>query len=163
MARATARLAFIVRRANPKERSMTKRLLKGAVLLGATLLAVPVAAHAQGADIGKTEYNNSCAVCHGTGGTGNGPLAKALKPKVADLTTLRKRNGGVFPFKRVYDIISGSKMVSGHGTRFMPAWGQIYNDTAPQSGADAAQGDDRSYVRGRILALIGYLDSLQVK
>ncbi len=142
---------------------MTKRLYKGTVLLGATLLLVPVAVHAQGSDIGKTEYNNSCAVCHGTSGKGNGPLAAALKPKVADLTTIRKRNGGVFPFERVYDIVSGSKMVSGHGTRFMPAWGQIYNDKAPQSGPGGAEDDGNSYVRGRILALIGYLDSLQAK
>lgn len=140
---------------------MTKRLLTGAVLLAATLLAVPVAVHAQGADIGKTEFNNSCAVCHGTGGTGNGPLADKLKRKVADLTILRKKNGGVFPFKHVYEIVDGTQMLSGHGTRFMPAWGQIYNEKAP--GPSGAQGEGSSYVRGRILALIGYIDSLQVK
>ena len=139
---------------------MTKRLLKGAVLLGAILLAVPVVAHAQGSDIGKTEFNNSCAVCHGTSGKGNGPLADMLKRKVADLTTLKKKNGGVFPFKHVYENVDGTKMLSGHGTRFMPAWGQIYNDKTPQNGAAS---DGSSYVRGRILALIGYLDSLQVK
>ena len=143
---------------------MTQRLLKGVVLLGVILLAVPVVAHAQGSDIGKTEFNNSCAVCHGAGGaggTGDGPLADMLKQKVADLTILKKKNGGVFPFQQVYETINGSKMVSGHGTRFMPAWGQIYNEKAP--GPNGAQGEGSATVRGRILALIGYLDSLQVK
>jgi len=143
---------------------MTKRVLNVAVLLGATLLAAPITANAQGMDIGKAEFNNSCAVCHGTGGNGNGPLAGMLTQKVADLTILKKQNNGVFPFSRVYDIIDGRNMVKGHGTRDMPAWGQIYNEKAPQmTGPFGTQGDYRAYVRGRILALIGYIDSLQAK
>lgn len=143
---------------------MTMRLLNGAVLLGAAILAVAVAAHAQGTGIGKAEFNNSCAVCHGTNGDGNGPLAEMLKQKVADLTTLKKRNGGVFPFEQVYEIIDGRKMVSGHGTSDMPAWGHIYSEKAPEmTGPYGTQGDYSAYVRGRILALIGYIDSLQKK
>lgn len=143
---------------------MAKRWLAGLTILGVTLVAAPMAANAQGIEIGKAEYNNSCAVCHGANAKGGGPLAEMLKQKVADLTVLSKNNGGVFPFNRVYNIIDGRNMVSGHGTRDMPAWGQIFNEKAPQmTGPFGTRGDYRSYVRGRILALIGYIDSLQVK
>lgn len=43
------------------------RCMKIAVL-GATLLAVSFPGHAQTRDIGKREYLNGCAVCHGESG-----------------------------------------------------------------------------------------------
>ena len=141
---------------------MTKSILAHVAIFGA-LMAAPVA-HAQPSDIGKAEFNNSCAVCHGPDGKGNGPLAGMLTQKVADLTTLKKNNKGVFPFNQVYETIDGSKTVKGHGTREMPAWGQIYDEKAPDmTGPFAGKADYRSFVRGRILALIGYIDTLQAK
>lgn len=143
---------------------MARRLLTAMAILGATLVAAPMVANAQGLDIGKAEFNNSCAVCHGTSGKGNGPLSGMLNQKVADLTILKKNNKGAFPFNQVYETIDGSKMVKGHGTRDMPAWGQIYSEKAPEmTGPFAGQADYRSFVRGRILALIGYIDSIQAK
>jgi mono/diheme cytochrome c family protein len=132
--------------------------------LGAALVITSAVAKAQGLDIGKAEFNNSCAVCHGTSGKGNGPLSGMLTQKVADLTILKKKNNGVFPFNEVYSTIEGGKAVKGHGTSDMPAWGNIYNEKAPQmTGPYADKSDYRSFVRGRILALIGYIDSLQAK
>jgi len=143
---------------------MKNRWVVGLTILGAALVVAPMAAKAQGLDIGKAEFNNSCAVCHGTNGKGNGPLAGMLTQKVADLTILKKNNNGVFPFNDVYSTIEGGKMVKGHGTSDMPAWGNIYNEKAPQmTGPYAGVADYRAFVRGRILALIGYIDSLQVK
>jgi mono/diheme cytochrome c family protein len=46
---------------------------------------------------GKEMYNQYCAVCHGTGGKGDGPAADALKKKPADLTQLTRKNNGTFP------------------------------------------------------------------
>ena len=68
-------------------------------------------------------YLANCAVCHGKQGKGDGPFAGVLDTRVADLTTLAKQNGGVFPFARVYEIIDGEQVVKAHGPRDMPIWG----------------------------------------
>jgi hypothetical protein len=65
-------------------------------------------AHAQGVEIGKFEYLNSCGSCHGITGKGDGPVVKSLIKPPADLTRLAEDNNGVFPFARVYDVIDGS-------------------------------------------------------
>ena len=116
-------------------------------------------------DIGKREYMNRCAVCHGQSGKGDGGGIDILKTAPTDLTTLSKKNGGVFPFERVYSVIDGRQMVKGHGTRDMPIWGQDFS-------LERAKADEHfagmpynmeMYVRARILALIDYLNRIQVK
>jgi mono/diheme cytochrome c family protein len=139
---------------------MTKQFMIGASVLGAVLIATPIFARAQGTDIGKQEYQSHCAVCHGSSGKGDGPLAGILKKKIPDITMLRKNNKGVFPVQRVYDIIDGVKPVEGHGTRDMPVWGNVYMKQAPAFVSPYAQAE---FVTARILALIGYMDSLQAK
>jgi hypothetical protein len=115
-------------------------------------------------DIGEREYTEHCAVCHGTGGEGNGPMAGIINEKVADLTRLSRDNDGVFPFSTVYDTIDGTREAKGHGTRDMPVWGSVYKQDAPQwLGYDYTNRDAESFVRGRILALIGYLQTLQLE
>ena len=47
-------------------------------VLGGTLLVVSFPGHAQTGDIGKREYLNGCAVCHGESGKGDGLVAAAL-------------------------------------------------------------------------------------
>ncbi|MFI4961002.1 MAG: c-type cytochrome, partial [Hyphomicrobiales bacterium] len=51
----------------------------GTALLGAALIAVPVVGYSQAVEIGKREYVNSCAVCHGDSGKGDGPIVASLK------------------------------------------------------------------------------------
>jgi mono/diheme cytochrome c family protein len=141
---------------------MLKPLWIGIAVLGAALMAAPAAGYAQapGADIGKAEYLNRCAVCHGAGGKGDGPLATQLKKTVPDLTMIQKNNAGLFPFDRLYDVIDGRQAVAAHGPRDMPVWGSVYSARAGGlSGGLAAE----SVTRGQILALIGYLYSLQAK
>lgn len=77
----------------------------------------------QGADL----FHAYCATCHGDSGKGDGSLASFLDVKVTDLTTISKRSGGVFPEKRVYNIIAGKEVLKGHGTREMPIWGPIFH------------------------------------
>lgn len=116
-------------------------------------------------DIGKVEYMNKCAVCHGQSGKGDGSAIDFLKIAPSDLTILSKQNGGVFPFERVNSVIDGREAVKGHGTRDMPIWGEAYS----REKADAAEYffdtpyDMEMYVRVRILALIDYLNRIQVK
>ena len=115
-------------------------------------------------DIGKREYTENCAVCHGVSGKGDGPMAGIINQLVTDLTKLAKENNGAFPFVRVYEVIDGTRVATAHGTRDMPVWGSVYNAQAPKwLGFDYAPDDAQAFVRGRILSLIGYIDSLQEK
>ena len=50
------------------------------------------AAQAEEVDIGKSEFQSSCASCHGTDGKGNGPVSGQLKVPPSDLTMLVKNN-----------------------------------------------------------------------
>jgi len=48
-------------------------------------------------DVGKREYDNNCAVCHGKDGKGNGVYSDMLRKSAPDLSTLTRRNGGASP------------------------------------------------------------------
>ena len=113
-------------------------------------------------DVGKIEFGQSCATCHGVDGKGKGSFAEALQLSVPDLTTLSKRNGGVFPMSRVYEVIDGREAIKAHGTREMPIWGKHYAVRAAPAYDDFAY-DPEVAARGRILALIDYLYRLQAK
>jgi mono/diheme cytochrome c family protein len=113
------------------------------------------------AGLGKLEYQSNCASCHGNDGKG-GAYVDFLKVTPPDLTQLSKKNGGVFPLERVYSVIDGRQEVKGHGPRDMPIWGRDYQIKAGEHYGDVAY-DPEAYVRGRILALIDYLNRLQAK
>lgn len=75
---------------------------------------------------GQQEYQAYCATCHGIQGKGDGPMSTILTVVPADLTQIRKKNNGEFPFWRVYKIIDGRDMVRGHGARGMPVRGAYF-------------------------------------
>lgn len=113
-------------------------------------------------DIGKREYDASCANCHGLDGKGGGRFAQLLQLRMPDLTTLSKNNGGVFPISHVYNVIDGREEVKAHGTREMPIWGaQLTVKAAPAY--DDYRYEAEAFVRARILAVIDYLYRLQAK
>ncbi|MGE0698761.1 MAG: cytochrome c [Hyphomicrobiaceae bacterium] len=124
--------------------------------MAATGLAQPAAARDPSA--GAAEYQLSCAVCHGTRGRGNGPMAKGLSKAPTDLTKLEERNDYQFPYLKVFQIIDGRAVVPDHGTREMPVWGRRYledvGDSRGPYGSEAA-------VRARIEELVRYVQSLQ--
>ena len=111
--------------------------------------------------VGKLEYQSNCASCHGNDGRG-GAYVDFLKVTPPDLTQLSKKNGGVFPLERVYNVIDGRQEVKAHGPRDMPIWGRDYQIKAGKYYVDIGY-DPEAYVRGRILALIDYLNRLQAK
>lgn len=113
-------------------------------------------------DIGKREYLQSRATCHGIDGKGRGPFAQAIELSVPDLTTLAKRNSGVFPVSRVYEVIDGQQELKAHGPREMPIWGKHYSVTAAPAHDDYAYNSEAA-ARGRILALVEYVFRLQSK
>ena len=110
-------------------------------------------------EAGKREFQRSCATCHGVDGKGDGPSASALNVKPADLTQLSKNHGGVFLFWRTYEKINGADEapIRGHGTREMPIWGERFR---LEKGASE---EHRMGVRGRLLSLVYYLQSIQEK
>ena len=140
------------------------RLCVGIAILAAGLVAAPPLGYAQGADIGKQEYFSKCASCHGRDAKGDGPVAASLRQKVPDLTVLAKNSGGVFPFARIYDVIDGRKAVAVHGLREMPVWGSDYwEERAELLRENTTPEELNSFARGRIVALIGYIYTLQAK
>jgi mono/diheme cytochrome c family protein len=136
-----------------------------APMFALAMIGIANTAYAQGPEIGKYEYFNSCASCHGPAGKGDGPVATALKRTPADLTKLSEANKGVFPFARTYEVIDGRFEVETHGKRDMPVWGEVYKPTwgSAQSAIPPFVSRElaESIVRGRILALIEYISTLQ--
>ncbi len=142
---------------------MTTRLQAG--LLCLALLATPIFAGdgpetAEPAEsrevLGALSYRIHCLNCHGSSGTGNGPMAELLKIVPADLTRLAERHDGEFPAEHIYRTIDGRQEITGHGSRQMPVWGIGFQDL----GRDA---DQEEVVRNKILDLVSYLKTLQVE
>ena len=102
---------------------------------------------------GARIFHEYCATCHGANGKGNGPVARALKNKVPDLTKIAKRSGGEFPSDRIRKIIEGTETSSGHGSREMPVWGPVFHKV----GADQDLGNVRTD------NVTKYIQSLQEK
>ncbi|SNX67614.1 hypothetical protein SAMN05878503_101251 [Cereibacter ovatus] len=132
---------------------MIRTILGGLAL---ALFAAPWAT-AQTMDAGKTEYMVACASCHGESGKGQGPMAEVLSIETPSLTGLSKAHDGKFPFQEVFMIVDGRTGVRGHGGP-MPIWGERYKATAePITGPYGSE----LIVRGRILSLVLYLESIQ--
>jgi hypothetical protein len=130
-----------------------------AVLIGSSATALA----ADKLDVGKMQYDSSCAVCHGSAGKGDGPLKSQLVSRVTDLTVLAKNNSGVFPFDRVYQIIDGRQEIKAHGPREMPIWGRAFNMQTSIFFENYPAYDIESSARSRVLSLIEYVYRLQAK
>jgi hypothetical protein len=107
------------------------------MILAAVVLYAP--AFAEG-DAGRGEaiYRELCAVCHGIDATGHGPMVTALVVQPADLTTLTKRYGGVFPLERVAARIDGRDPLVSHGSS-MPVYGNFFRGREVMLRTDAGQ------------------------
>jgi mono/diheme cytochrome c family protein len=149
---------------------MVKRGLKCLIIAGLSA-GLAAAAQAEDLDIGKSEFQSSCASCHGADAKGKGPVSDQLKVPPRDLTMLAKNNNGVFPTDAVYETIDGSKTIPAHGTREMPIWGERFNPIVnlphyvDPSYWEKAGPDQRPevVVRKRILSVIDYLSRIQQK
>lgn len=126
--------------------------------LGLALVVVSGTSMAQTSfDFGKSEFQASCASCHGVTAKGDGAVSSSLIKAPSDLTLMAKRNGGVFPHQYAWEVIDGrsATAIRPHGAREMPVWGYVYRseDTQP---ADL-------HARNRIGSLLDYLARIQVK
>jgi mono/diheme cytochrome c family protein len=129
---------------------MTEAASITSLIVTAVIIGFGSYASAQDINIGKMQYQGSCAACHGVDAKGDGPVSNELKTHPADLTVLAKNNNGVFPYDTVYQMIDGrNSTVASHGTREMPIWGYRF-------------GPVEAYrFKARILAVIDYLKSIQ--
>lgn len=114
------------------------------------------AANAQKDEIlnkGKDEYEWNCSACHGLKARGEGEMSKMLVKPPPDLRNIASRNGGQFPFWRVFAIIAGEDKIAGHETFQMPKYWQRFRADEGRPGFENAD--------FRLLALTHYLESIQ--
>jgi mono/diheme cytochrome c family protein len=126
-----------------------------ALLAGTSFPSPPAvaAAAANQAQEGIALFRTYCSSCHGTSAMGDGPLATELRRRPADLTTIARRNNGVFPREQVYRTIDGRQPVRGHGGPGMPVWGDVFVRTT----------GNEALITARIEALVAYLEGLQAR
>jgi mono/diheme cytochrome c family protein len=141
----------------------TSSIRVGLLAVGLVIGSGAAFAQQQATDIGKQEFTENCASCHGVDGKGNGPLGNLLQRSPPDLTQLAKNNKGVLPINRLYEVIDGVGVPS-HGTRDMPVWGWEYRVENAQNLREArGRYDEAAMVRGRILTLLEYISRIQAR
>ena len=133
--------------------AVASALALGTAAAGAAQTPAPAATVS--APTGGYVFQTYCATCHGTTAKGDGPLAKSMKRRPADLTEITKRNAGIFPSDLVFRSIDGRQPVPGHGGPDMPVWGDAFTRSLDGGGEVA--------VRQRIQSLVTYLESIQAK
>ena len=131
-------------------------MIKRSVVLAGALIAGLAAGAAVADDAGRQEFMNSCASCHGESAAGDGPLAELMTVPVPALTGLSAANDGEFPMLEVIHAIDGRQGTRGHGYP-MPVWGSRFARDAEDAMGYGAE----AIVRGRILSLAYYLESIQ--
>lgn len=104
---------------------------------------------------GSDLYGAYCASCHGADGRGSGPTAPALKVAPPDLTTMARRNGGVFPRDRVVALVTHGETLAtpAHGSSRMPVWGPIF----------LALEQDTARTKVRLDNIVAFVEAMQVK
>ncbi len=149
------------------------------LMVASVMIGLNASGWAEEVDAGKAEYLSSCAPCHGTDGKGKGPLSSKLKTKAADLTTVAKKNNGVFPLSAVYEAVDGRSATGSHGTREMPIWGcrhttssisptktvkrKVYKQPDRYESHLDLSCDPEDVIGNRILSVVEYLRRIQEK
>jgi mono/diheme cytochrome c family protein len=120
----------------------------------------PVSA-AEDGQPGRQLYLRYCSACHGPEAKGDGVAGTLMRPSPADLTLLASKNGGEFPMERVVRNIDGREALRAHGEPAMPVWGEVLSAEYGSEGKQRPPIERR--VQGRILSIVDYLRSIQVK
>lgn len=121
-------------------------------LAAAPAFAADSAARSSAIERGRTTFQQSCAVCHGEKGKGNGQAASSLNPRPVDLTQLTRRNG-TFPAGHLEAVLKGQDAATTH-TSVMMVWRALF--------LAGANGDEAA-ANGRVSDLIAFIETLQAK
>jgi len=129
--------------------------MRGFFLAVLMILAAPLAA--QDVERGARIFAESCAVCHGADGRGDGPMVEVLMIPPPDLTLIAARFGGQFPRIGVAWMIDGRDSILSHGGE-MPIFGRIFG---AQSEILRSRGGQTLLTSPEIVDLVGYLEGIQ--
>lgn len=108
---------------------------------------------------GQILYLTYCQSCHGIGGRGDGLAAASLRKPPTDLTRLSERYGTPLDRERVAEYVDGRTLLSTHGAREMPIWGDAFFEDSPAGTPELVE---RSRER-LITVLVEYLETLQAE
>lgn len=106
---------------------------------------------------GRDTFRQFCAPCHGVEGKGRGPVAPILTTPPTDLTTVNRRNMGVYPFATLEAMLTGASRLQtaahpmAHGSEEMPIWGPTFR------AIDASV----TVAHARVANLLAYIESIQ--
>lgn len=144
--------------------------VSGWIAAAASIIVPTLPVQADDTSQGRSAYIENCVVCHGIDGKGAGPESVRLRMKPADLTSLARRNNGVFSPAAVYELIDGRKAVRVHRNSEMPIWGCRQAPPAKRKAKvkelDSLLDlpcDSEAVVRGRIESIVDYLGLIQTK
>lgn len=121
----------------------------------AVLAAGP--AVAQDATRGARLFQENCAVCHGAGLRGDGPMAELLVVPPPDLTRIAARYDGVFPRAGIAWKIDGRDPILSHGGD-MPLFGFVFSE---MSEVIASPGGQTVLTSREVIDIVTYLESVQ--
>ena len=125
------------------------------MIAAALLVAGPVAA--QDVDRGARLVQENCAVCHGAGLRGDGPMAELLVVVPPDLTRISARYGGVFPRAGMAWKIDGRDPILSHGGD-MPLFGFVFSE---MSVVLSSPGGQTVLTSPEVVDILAYLESVQ--
>jgi len=126
-----------------------------ALLIVALMLAGP--AMAQDAARGARLVQENCAVCHGAGLRGDGPMAELLVVAPPDLTRISQRYGGTFPRAGIAWKIDGRDPILSHGGD-MPLFGFVFSE---MSQVLSSPGGQTVLTSPEVVDILTYLESVQ--
>ena len=133
--------------------------IAGPVSAEVTIKQVPMSKHQASITDGPELYGELCAVCHGQGGTGDGPAVSALKAVPPDLTVLALTNDGAFPRKEVETTIAGRFRDNNQPYACgMPSWYRAFSGAHPVRSLARRH----NFAMSQIGRLTDYLEAIQI-
>ncbi|MDG4647597.1 cytochrome c [Roseibacterium sp. SDUM158017] len=124
-------------------------------LIAAVAMAAALPAAAQDAARGERLFAEHCAVCHGLGLRGDGPMAEILLIPPPDLTRIAERHDG-FPRVGIARTIDGRAPMVSHGSD-MPIYGYVFREMSRV----LHDGSQTVVTAPEVVDLVAYLESVQ--